>query len=440
MNIFQPFSQTILGDPAIWFVKGTEPFFESRERFEYEDFIQKNTKMGDSMTESDSIEPSKLYENAPVPFLQWIRDRQQLTISPISLVSGLSSSHADKYVDPKAISYVMLTENVTPSAEQPSGLSISQVVNPDNLKDHGPSRSPIVQHAVTNNTVPDHFLQHDDMAIDVTSSEARGVVQAIPLESPSISTTPSKTHHDDNGGVVPSLWKQLDEFEPVHDNVTESPRETSRRSTPMANSPAANADAESQSLIKPASSNEPDETPVSSPQTYSTSEKHPQETFDEPHPESSHAQWIVRSATLKAYEPAGVNDCNFNKHEMEHVWPKSLELGSNSVHMVRPSAYLFWQDQGNVDSDDMLEDDDPVTSVTGVISDEEYRKRLAGLKLEKERQERELEERMQLKMLYIQQEFDIDREAISQAYEWNIDELQHIWESQHHTDAQETLS
>lgn len=71
---------------------------------------------------------------------------------------------------------------------------------------------------------------------------------------------------------------------------------------------------------------------------------------------------------------------------------------------------------------------------------EDYRKRLAGLKLEKERQERELEERLQLKMLYIQQEFDIDKEAIFQKYERNIDELKLIWESQRHSEAQSPLS
>lgn len=51
------------------------------------------------------------------------------------------------------------------------------------------------------------------------------------------------------------------------------------------------------------------------------------------------------------------------------MWPKPLELDSNSIHMVRPSAYSFWQDQGDEDSDDMIKDDDPVTLVTGVISD-----------------------------------------------------------------------
>lgn len=71
---------------------------------------------------------------------------------------------------------------------------------------------------------------------------------------------------------------------------------------------------------------------------------------------------------------------------------------------------------------------------------EDYRKRLAGLKLEKERQERELEERLQLKMLYIQQEFDNDQEAVSQAYERKIDNLQLIWESQHHSKEQDDLS
>lgn len=316
MNIFEPMSQTILGEPTIRLVKATEPYFRTRERYDYEDFIQKHTKMDSVMTESDSIEPIKIYKDACVPFLQWMRGRPPLTLSPISLVSGLSISHADKYVDPKDISYVMLTENVTPSAEQPAGLSLSHPVNPDKLKDHGPSRSPIVQHAVTDTTVPDQTLQHDDMAVDVTSSKARGVVRAIPLVSPSISSPPSSTHHDDNGGVDPSVWKQLDEFEPVHDVVTENPRQTSRLSTPVINSPAAKADAENQSLNKPAPDNELDETPVSSPQMYSTSDQWQQDTSDESQTRFSFAKWIFRSATMRAYEPAGVNDCNFNNRQV----------------------------------------------------------------------------------------------------------------------------
>jgi hypothetical protein len=67
---------------------------------------------------------------------------------------------------------------------------------------------------------------------------------------------------------------------------------------------------------------------------------------------------------------------------------------------------------------------------------EDYKKRLAQLKFEKEREESELEEKLQCEMLNIQEEYNVAHEAISQSYERDADELQLIWETQHLHEAQ----
>jgi hypothetical protein len=324
MNIFKPLSQTILGDPNLRFLKPTQPYFITRKRNEYQEFIHLETHTGTSLTEPDGMEPSKSYEDSSVPYFQWVRDRQRLTINSISLVSGLSTSHADKYVDPNDISYVMLTENVTPSAaQQQPGLSTSQPVNPDKLKDHdhSPPSTPILPLTVTENTVPDISLQHDDMAVDVTTSKARGVVQTIPFESPSISASPA-THHDNSDDVDPSPWKQLDDYEVVRDVILEEYRDLSRRSSPKPESSAEKLgpDPESESRNEYFPDNEPGEAPPSSPRIYSTT-KSQKGTFDERYTKSGHTDWIYRSATMKAYEPAGVNEFRLMASEMVRLLP-----------------------------------------------------------------------------------------------------------------------
>ncbi|KAH8548029.1 hypothetical protein BGW37DRAFT_470396 [Umbelopsis sp. PMI_123] len=143
-------------------------------------------------------------------------------------------------------------------------------------------------------------------------------------------------------------------------------------------------------------------------------------------------EWVYRSTNLEVLEPAILYNRKRKAVEKDdgHVYSKQICFSPHHIYVVRPNAWNLWQDQEESNDNDiqMTEEITSVREVKGIITNEEYSRRLKFLKLEYEMERKFVDDQEMQAMQQVQTEYDSKRDAIAEAYETELLPLQSAWQ------------